>query len=61
MWKDLTQDQKAEVMDLYISKGITSLSQIRDFYDSALQSNTFSDGGRIYIKPENRGKFTALK
>lgn len=23
--------------------------------------NTFKDGGRIHIKPENRGKFTALK
>ena len=23
--------------------------------------NTFADGGKIYIKPENRGKFTALK
>jgi hypothetical protein len=24
-------------------------------------NNTFEDGGKIYIKPENRGKFTALK
>ena len=24
-------------------------------------NNQYSDGGKIYIKPENRGKFTALK
>ena len=24
-------------------------------------NNSYSDGGKIYIKPENRGKFTALK
>jgi len=24
-------------------------------------NNPYSDGGKIYIKPENRGKFTALK
>ena len=24
-------------------------------------NNQYSDGGKIWIKPENRGKFTALK
>ena len=28
---------------------------------SGIKANTFRKGGRIFIKPENRGKFTALK
>ena len=65
MWKDLTMSQRADMMDLYLSKGITSLDDMRSLYDSSIsdtaQGTSFSDGGSIHIKPENRGKFTALK
>jgi hypothetical protein len=65
MWKDLTMSQRADMMDLYLSKGITSLDDMRSLYDNSIsdtaQGTSFSDGGSIHIKPENRGKFTALK
>ena len=35
------------------------LTSLPNSFSSEL--NTFADGGKIYIKPENRGKFTALK
>lgn len=57
-WKDLSIQQKAEVMKLFTYGGILiqSPKEIGNFYDNALSS-----GGKIHIKPENRGKFTALK
>ena len=36
------------------------LTSLPNSFNSS-ELNTFADGGKIYIKPENRGKFTALK
>ena len=33
----------------------------KESYKAAGKGNVYGDGGNIYIKPENRGKFTALK
>lgn len=74
MWNDLSILDKSRIMQLAVQNGITSLSKIQQLYDSSLSQknntistipnsdiNTFSSGGKIQIKPENRGKFTALK
>ena len=36
------------------------LTSLPNSFESS-ESNTFAEGGKIHIKPENRGKFTALK
>ena len=54
-WDALSLPEKAEMMKVAVSHGITNLQDIRKKY------NEFAEGGRIHIKPENRGKFTALK
>lgn len=63
MWKDLTMSQRADMMDLYLSKGITSLDDMRSLYDSSIndtaQGTSFSDGGSIHIDPSKKGTFTA--
>lgn len=63
MWKDLSMQQRADLMDIYLSHGVASLDEMRRHYDSMDidTANAYGEGGRIYIKPENRGKFTALK
>ena len=63
MWKDLSMQQRADLMDIYLSHGITSLDEMRRHYDSRDIDtvNAYREGGDIFIKPENRGKFTALK
>ena len=38
-----------------------SKNKITSMPNSFTDMNTFAEGGRIHIKPENRGKFTALK
>lgn len=40
---------------------LTSLPNSFNTFPDITTTNTFSDGGGIYIKPENKGKFTALK
>ena len=40
---------------LHIQDGLISLPEVH------VRVRRLKDGGRIYIKPENRGKFTALK
>ena len=67
----LAQKQFAEAWaDRSITNAATNLQQQQ--VDNLLQNhaaygglldinNSYSDGGKIYIKPENRGKFTALK
>ena len=40
---------------LHIQDGLISLPEVH------VRARRLKDGGRIYIKPENRGKFTALK
>lgn len=54
-WDDLSMAEKAEVMRIAVEGGVYDLNAIRSGY------NEYAKGGRIYIKPENRGKFTALK
>ena len=54
-WKSLTASEKAKVIKFAIDNGISDINTIRDTY------NIYADGGSIYIKPENRGKFTELK
>lgn len=34
MWKDLTQQQKADLMDIYLKHGITSLNEMISLYDN---------------------------
>lgn len=57
LWDDLSMTERAEMMRVAVNNGITDLPTIRQKY------NEFAEGGNsdIHIKPENRGKFTALK
>ena len=67
----LAQKEYAENwVDRYITNAATNLQQqqmnnlLQNYaaYGGLLDmNNQYSDGGKIYIKPENRGKFTALK
>lgn len=54
-WNKLSMAEKAEIMKLAVQGGVYNLDAIRNGY------NEFAQGGKIHIKPENRGKFTALK
>ena len=54
-WDNLSMLEKSEMMKVAVRNGITDLKTIREKY------NEFAGGGGIHIKPENRGKFTALK
>ena len=40
---------------------IKAMGQNRQYSLPNMELNTFAKGGKIHIKPENRGKFTALK
>lgn len=53
----ITEEQKLRIAE--IAKKIND-STDADYYRE-LVSNGFSTGGKIHIKPENRGKFTELK
>lgn len=35
MWKDLSMQQRADLMDIYLSHGVTSLDEMRKHYDSS--------------------------
>lgn len=39
MWNDLTQNQKADLMDIYFKNGITSIKQMQQHYNSNLYAN----------------------
>lgn len=54
-WNELSMAEKADIMKLAIEGGVYDLDSIRSGY------NEYANGGSIHIKPENRGKFTALK
>ena len=54
-WNKLSMAEKAEIMKLAVEGGVYDLDAIRNGY------NEYAKGGKIHIKPENRGKFTALK
>jgi hypothetical protein len=55
MWDKLSMPERAEVMKLAVQNGIYDLDTIIGGY------NEYAKGGKIHIKPENRGKLTALK
>ena len=67
----LAQKQQAEAwVNRSVNNNVTNLQQqqmnnlLQNYaaYGGLLDmDNQYSDGGKIYIKPENRGKFTALK
>ena len=67
----LAQKEQAEAwINNSVANNITNLQQqqmnnlLQNYtaYGGLLDiNNQYSDGGKIYIKPENRGKFTALK
>lgn len=54
-WNDLDMSQKAQWIKFFVDRNIVDLNDMR------FQYNQFAEGGGIHIKPENRGKFTALK
>lgn len=76
-FSDLSLRAQRELMEEYRNKGINDLSDMIADYDREESSDTTSsgtsvsvpfslaetyrNGGKIHIKPENRGKFTALK
>lgn len=45
MWKDLSMQQRADLMDIYLSHGISSLDEMKKHYDS---KNQFVEGGNIF-------------
>lgn len=54
-WDSLSMQERADVMKLFVEKGIYNLDTIRREY------NLFAEGGGIHIKPSHRGKLTELK
>ena len=76
-FSDLSLRAQRELMEEYRNNGINDLSDMIADYDREESSDTTSsgtsvsvpfslaetyrNGGKIHIKPENRGKFTALK
>lgn len=68
MWDELTLSDKARMIALAVRSGISDLRTIQEVYNTYAQGgdlleedNIYAKGGKIHIKPENRGKFTALK
>jgi len=45
MWKDLTMQQRADLMDIYLNSGIYSLNEMKSHYDSRKK---FEDGGNLF-------------
>jgi hypothetical protein len=76
-WDDLSIKEKADIMGVAISNGITTLPEIKAKYNEFAEGGELSDeyytdvedtdaneyksGGKIYIKPSHRGRFTELK
>lgn len=52
-WNELSMKDRADVMKLFIDKGIYDLDTIKGEY------NRFAEGGGIHIDPSKRGTFTA--
>lgn len=46
MWKDLTLQQKAEIMKMSVANGVTDINDIRALYDGSV-GHRFDDGSRI--------------
>lgn len=45
MWNDLTMQQRADVISMAVKAGMRDMRSIRSFYDEALGSRRFKDGG----------------
>lgn len=52
-WSRLSMKDRANVMKIFLDKGISDLDTIRREY------NTFASGGSIHIDPSKKGTFTA--
>ena len=52
-WNELSMKDRADVMKLFIDRGIYDLDTIKGEY------NKFAEGGGIHIDPSKRGTFTA--
>lgn len=52
-WDSLSMNERADVMKLFIEKGIYNLDTIRGEY------NRFAEGGGVHIKDSKKGTFTA--
>ena len=59
-YSDMVQSQAARLQELYPTLFNDDFSGYED-YDVEEYKNSYARGGNIHIKPENRGKFTALK
>lgn len=54
-WNELTMQQKADLMRLYVANGYTNLDSIRKHY------NTFNDGGPAETQPEEKSGWQKAK
>ena len=54
-WNDLNMGERAQLIKMFVDNGVTSLDEMQHYY------NEYKKGGKIHIKPENRGKFNATK
>ena len=68
-WDRLSMTEKADMIKAAVKNGIYNLSDIRQKYnefaeggskveEGEVNTNSFSSGGSIHIKPENRGRLT---
>lgn len=48
MWNDLTMQQRADVISMAVKAGMRDMRSIRSFYDEALGSRRFDDGGHMF-------------
>lgn len=60
MWKDLTINQKSQLMSMFLREGIDNINTMMTIYDSMPDNSDYRNGGGIHIKEENRGKFNKL-
>lgn len=60
MWKDLTINQKSQLMSMFLREGIDNINTMMTIYDSMPDNSDYRNGGGIHIKKENRGKFNEL-
>ena len=57
VYNDLSLSERAQIRHMGVQAGLKSLSDIRSFYDNAV--NEYAEGGGIHISPSKRGTFTA--
>lgn len=57
---DIVEDTEDSLYDIYGDDSDIDVSDLSALFSEKI-ANSFSEGGGIHIKPENRGKFTELK